>query len=239
MKQLLPLLLCLPLAARANISVLQSNATQNAGAGTTQAVTLSSTVAGDAINCYVVTEAYGTTLSLSDSHNTYTASAQSPLTNGSYYIWNFVAVNINGGSLTITATASQGNVSTPMMNYCEEIGQAKASPLDGQNGATQGTAGTPISSGNATNSNQPALISGFDAFGNTVSVGAAFTLTDFGGNHGISNYWVSEHERITSTGSQAATFTQVSSYFVATAMITIFDEATVVVSGNAGMFLAQ
>src|ERR1700722_17740095 len=224
---LLGLFVALPTLA--NVSILQEKASQNAGAGTTQATTLTSTTAGDAVNCYVISEAFSTTVGVADTHNTYTASAPSPLTDVSadWYLWTFTAPNINGGSLTITATASAGNSSTPLMIYCEEIGDPSVSPVDGQNAATQSSAGTPISSGNATNSHQPALISGFAWSGNNQGVGTGFTQTAVWTSFsGVTYQFLTENQRIAGTGSQAATFTQTMGYIKASAFITMFDEKT-------------
>lgn len=119
--------------------------------------------------------------------------------------------------------------------WIREIGGCTASPLDGHSGQNQASPGTgtdAISSGNATNNNQPALLSALTlntgTIASTLSQGTGFTLgatnwnTMYGGNQMLA---ASESKRITAAGAGiASTFTGTGSARMTT-LQAIFDEA--------------
>jgi hypothetical protein len=171
---------------------------------------------------------------VSDGTNTYTGYEVVTHTSFTYKLSQYVAVNVTGGTKTITASFSAGTGFPWIIVF--EISGCSASPLDGHKSAYQAPAGSGtdgITTGTTTNSNQPALIVGFQ-YGSPASYpGTSMSFdtygSDAGDNVAFEVTWSTEYRRVTSTGSFAATWTDGGGATVATIMA-IFDEA----SGSTG-----
>ncbi len=221
------------------VSVLQERETSAAGASASLALAFSSnTTAGSSIHTSTTwgTAASSDWASVADTSNTY--SAKSDIQNSAGHgqsMGHAWAQNIAGGADTVTMTYN----STPAFVglIIREIGGAAAASIDGHNSATQtGISGTDAATVSATNTAQPALVSGisFDIGG----VGTPVNGTGFGTSGiaawvfgGATNDAKSEDKRVTSAASQSATFTPagVADYFT---FIGIFDETGAAGSGD-------
>src|SRR5665213_440895 len=150
------------------------------------------------------------TLSLADGTNTYTKRG-SEVVLGSIRLAQWTAVNITGGALTFTLTNSFS--SSNRFIIVREISGAALAAFDIANSASQATPGTSTDgvTVSATNSVQPAFISAYALrcfFNTTMTAGTGFTAGGGQSTGGAGEgAWASEHKRVTSATSQAATFT--------------------------------
>lgn len=207
-------------------SVIQENSAQNASASATCPVALNGVKAGNAIQVLAQINSTAAIDSVADGTNTYTLldtwvdSAQ-----GRRYA-HYVAVNVQAGNYTIVATFHFAITSGAI--WVKEIGGVTTNPVDGHHGQNQATPTTgtdATTSGTATNSVQPALISGFCANSQNASfpsAGTGFTSGSSGAG-AVSASYRTESKRITTTTAVAATFTAVSNVSHNSCMA-IFDE---------------
>jgi len=171
---------------------------------------------------------------VSDGTNTYTQRL-GPIADTSigmrWYV--FTAENVTGGSQTVTASFAGGSSAHSWMLIQEVTGQA-ASSYDNSQSNTQFPIGTTstdaITTGTASNANQPALVWGFLAGPGSSTQGTGFTFGTFGSdsvnNVGGAVNWVTENKRVTATGSQAATWTAGNAADNCMSIMVILDEST-------------
>lgn len=191
------------------ISVLQETQTSNNATGTTIALAFSSPVtAGSSIHVFASCANIGTpTMSCADSLNgTYGSYLDSINSSAGGQInshWKFD--NSAGGTITITVTFSA--TETFRSIWIREIGNSAGYDKHAaQEQAAPGTGTNAVSSGTATPSSQPGLISAMaqEVVGSAgYSVGTGFTI----GISGWGSTALSESYRYTSTTARAATFT--------------------------------
>lgn len=153
------------------------------------------------------------------------------------------AVNHASGATSVTITFS-GVGAFPGLSL-KEIGGVSTTPLDGHSATV--TALATSATINLTNANQPALISGWGNDPHDAQVpgigGTGFTLGIHGWNYGggFPTCYTSSSKRITTTASQATTFTLSTADDILMGAI-IFDEAaatgTVALTGQAATFTA-
>lgn len=218
------------------ISVAHSLNTANSATGSTLALAFSvSLTAGDTIHAAASSDTSGgaTVSSFSDGTNTYGSvlDAQNDATH-KQSLAHCVAQNCAAGTPTVTVNFSVSAVNRGL--WIKNITGCATSSLDGHSGNVQlspGTGTDAVTSGNATNTNQPALISAFctDTLNqNEVpAAGTGFTSEGAGWNNqygaGATNTAIAENKRITTTTAVAATFTAPVNDPYATVMA-IFDE---------------
>ena len=148
--------------------------------------------------------------------NTYTAIGNATESGTGTFAYHWYAKNVNGGTNSITVTVT-GAATVIGIAAVEISGLDTTAPYDVSaiQGAQVGSSGAnAMTSGSATNTQQPSVIIGFqrDLQGAVESAGTspiAFTaLTAFWNNLGGSgvNNGLFEHARLTTTGSVQATF---------------------------------
>lgn len=214
-------LLCflIPLANGAVI-VRQELIAGLSSAATTVAVTFTTTpvLSGSCLDVFVLNNSGNGTTTVSDSaSNTYTQ-VGATITGSTRNLRQFVACNVVGGALTVTAT--QVDSQDQFLIDAREIsgtsgldsgtgtpaGQYQAAPGTGTNAITTGSG-----AGNLTPTTQPGLISGFLALANPGSANSAGTgfvqgVSELAPGGFLSNYVISESVRYTSTAAIPATF---------------------------------
>jgi hypothetical protein len=165
-------------------------------------------------------------------------------TSASRQVTYWIAKNTVGGNATVTA--EMDFASTQHGIVLAEIGPCTASAVDGQNTADQPTPGTGTNAitVSATNAHQPALIYGLCYCGNaggTLNAGTGFTAsTTVNGSVSLGGILTSQSKRITTTGSQTATWTT-SVASPALSILIMLDEAAsgghrLLLLGNSGGF---
>jgi hypothetical protein len=173
--------------ASAAVAVRQELVASVSTAATTVSVTFSTTplLAGDCIDVFVENQSGNGTTTVSDSaSNTYTQ-AGATITGSSRNLRQFVACNIVGGTLTVTATqvSSQDQflIDAREISGTSGLDTGTGTPA-GQYQSAPGTATNAITTGsgagNLTPTAQPGLISGFLVLfnpGATNTVGTGFT----------------------------------------------------------------
>lgn len=223
------------------ISVIQSSSTQSSATGTAITQTFSSSLtAGNAIHAIGTCDAVNNTTisSFTDGTNTYSSVLdQTNDSTNAQTIGQAVASNVASGTPTVSCNFASSRTFRGI--WIKEIGGCTTSPLDGHNAQLQSAAPTTtdgVSSNTATNTNQPALISGVSLEtknnGEALSAGTGFVTTPTGEGAGWNNIYgtahnegFSENKRITTTTAVAATFTaSVSSAYLT--IMAIFDEST-------------
>jgi hypothetical protein len=207
--------------------------------GTTNTSTVSKTVTISSGSCLHVVVGCGsgqTVSGVADGTNTYTSRGSVTHTAYTYKLTQFTAVNVTGGSLTITATIS-ANTTYPWILIQEVTG---ASAYDARSGAYQGatssTSTDGITTGTATPSTQPGLVCGLVYGAGSSTPGTGFSIGTFGSDGGLpgtgySANWATETKRITSTSAVAATWTNGNGADTIASVMAIFDENTTVPSG--------
>jgi hypothetical protein len=211
------LLLCLLLTdARAAIRILQVASVDPTTSATTTALAFgSNTTAGSTIVA-VGFENFSSITGFTDTlGNTFTLrqTAQSSSGPGNDKLAAFTAPNPAGGADTVTLTLGSSQIIRPV--YLIEIGGAAASSYDtGTNNdqTSPGTGTNGVTSGNATNTSQPALIvaASLALFNtNAPAAGSGFTgqTAAWGNSSGSGSGLLVESQRITTTSAIAATFT--------------------------------
>lgn len=203
-------------------NVVQANLT---GGPFTQAFTPSGP--GSIIHVYVIQDDFPTDCAVSDSVNgAYTQLDQitEALTNG-FLCTQAYFPNASASTVTITLTMTGGTPNAVYLTILEITG-ASAAPLDGHTAQLQSSPGTgtnAVTSGNVTSAKQPALVlgaaelSGFsDA---SISPGTGFTQP-------VANqfYLCIESLRVTSAGTQAATFTTTAGTTASVNFVVVYDE---------------
>ncbi|MBS0364919.1 MAG: hypothetical protein JSR67_03735 [Proteobacteria bacterium] len=133
------------------------------------------------------------------------------------------SANHAAGATTVTLTFNASETFVAL--WIREIGGVTATPIDGHNNvnAASGTS----ASASATNSNQPALWSAVAVqTPNTAALSAGTGTQDIAGwNYtGATNYGLSSHSRVTTAGSQTATFNTATAGKISISLA-IFDEA--------------
>lgn len=196
--------------------------------------TISATIvpsAGNLIHAIV----YGfatSTITISDTQSNTYFPLDTGINFGGFNMSHWYAKNVPGGSVTVTGLFSNSRADRVIV--LREIGGVDANnPADGNNFSTQATPTTSADAVtvSATNARQPVLISAFSlraGFNAAFTVGTGFTVGVNGTSSGDSNAgaYMAESKRITSTGSQSATFTAGNNGNVIT-LIAMFDEPTV------------
>lgn len=152
--------------------------------------------------------------------------------NGQRHGHGYFANNASAAKPTVTCTLSIN--ATLRGIQIREIGGVVTTAVDTHTGQDQTSVGTgtdAITSGNATNTTQPALISAFTlntaTTSTTASTGTGFTTgaAYWSGIYGTGNKGFSESERITTTTAKAATFTASGSGLNWITLMAVFDEA--------------
>lgn len=202
-------------------SVLQERQTSNGGA-TVPSVSLafsSNLTAGSTLHVVGSQgQASTVTYTFSDTVNAYTSQEKSYDTGNNQGIGHGTAVNVAAGATTVKVTFSVSSAFTAL--WIREIGGVGTASLDGHNSADN-TGGT--GSVTATNANQPALISAV-AVASSTPAATSGTQDSSGWLFGtVTNFGTSSHQRITTTGSQSASFSSTSGLC---SVIAIFDEST-------------
>lgn len=202
------------------ISVAHSLNTANSATGSTLALAFSvSLTAGDTIHAAAGSDTSGgaTVSSFSDGTNTYGSvlDAQNDVTHAQS-LAHCVAQNCAAGTPTVTVNFSVSAVNRGL--WIKNITGCATASLDGHSGNKQASPGTgtdAITSGTATNTKHPALISAFctDSLNQNAvaAAGTGFTSEGAGWNNqygaGATNTAIAENKRITTTSAVAATFT--------------------------------
>lgn len=195
-------------------SVLQFATNSQAGGASSFTVAISNTTAQSAflVDIFYTVTAVSVT-GISDTQGNTYAAIQS-VNDGTSVLAQWRAYNIVGGasSNTITVTFSGGTGTVGLA--VREIGGVKtSSAVDGyaaQSQTNPGTSADAVTSGNASSSNQPAIVLGTCAHvdaASTPSTGSGFTSNGTGTAYYASYGFRCESKRVTATGNQAATFT--------------------------------
>jgi hypothetical protein len=195
------------------ISVLQRVNTDPGTSSATTAFAMAATVAGSAIVVYTMAN-FTTVTGVTDTQgNTYVQKNAISSASGNQILYRHVAINTVGGANTVTATWAAASGFRPVC--AAEIGGCTTTPIDGTAGQSQnppGAGADAVTSGNASNSNQPALVEGFSVVifnTNAPTAGTGFTSeTAVWGGAGSGSGARPENLRITATGARAATFTR-------------------------------
>lgn len=223
------------------INVAQEAQNANNGGATTIAASLSNTQAGSALAVFVHNASAQSITSVTDGQGNTFAAEDSLVNATDGNLWSsFCAQNIVGGVSANAITANFSASTTRRGIVVAEIRVVKAAALDGHTGQAQlgggpGTAADAISTGSASNATQPALIYAAavtNAGSGVISAGTGFTLGAFQLSPWIPTLGASmstEYKRITSSGAQAATFTQ-NTGFRTMALMLIFDEQVSAIS---------
>jgi hypothetical protein len=163
--------------------------------------------------------------------NTYNAKGNVTHTFYNQKVTEFLADNIIGGSITLTA--SYGGSSNMQWILTQEISGQALSAFDSRSTNYQPspspTTTDGITTGNATIVSQPNLLLGLCMGAGGTSIGTGFNFDSFGGNFpiagvGYTGAWVTEYLRTTSTTAKAATWTNGSSGDYALSMLMVLDE---------------
>lgn len=181
--------------------------------GNAATVTFSPTNVGDLLIVGSATSAGGgsPTASITDnlSDTWSTALATHVDSSTGQFISCFFLPNCPAGITTITLTFSGGTPGTTDIFCTEYSGIATTSPLNAGPGANYqtnpGTGANAVTSASITVSQQPALLFGcfYDSNFPTMTAGTGFTRRQSSGSNG----WMTEDQRLTATGSYAATAT--------------------------------
>lgn len=212
-------------------SVLQERESSSSAGGANIALAFASNVtAGSAIHVFGTVDAganFAATPVTDTLGNSYGSILDNVVDTGvNQRVGQAVAQNSGGGANTVTVAFS---VSTTFRGiWIREIGGVTTTPLDGHNGQFQATPGTGtdgLSSGTATDANQPVLMSALScgtsgATAPTAGTGFSSTTTGWAAIGGTRT----EHQRFTSTATRAATLTAAANSGHCTLMA-MFDES--------------
>lgn len=216
------------------ISVNQVVSNSVAGSSSTVTVSISNTQAGALFDVYVGFINNNIIDSITDTQgNTYTQiGSPIDMTAAGYKMAHYYAQNIVGGSSANTITVTLHFAETSKSVHVKEIrgGVISGNPdtSAGQTQTSPTTSTDALTSGTATSTGQPALISGMSVevtnTANTPAAGTGFSSDATATNTFASVWaWRMESNRVTSTGSQAATFTAHANTLHGT-MMAVFDE---------------
>lgn len=220
-------------AITAQSAVIQNTQVVNAASATTLTATYGSAViVGSTLWCAVTThDVTGATISVSDSVNgSWTLLDSIDDSTNATRTAHFYFPNTAAGTPVVTATLSLA--STLNAIWISEVNGVTGSPLDGHAGQVQASPGSgtdAVSSSSASNTKQPGLTIGLSVDNRTVTpvapaAGTAFTDLGAGWNiSGTGNMARLESKRVTSVGSQSATFTGTSGVSP-TSIFAFFDE---------------
>lgn len=221
------------------IAVSQERATQNSATGTTIALAYSSAcTVGSTFHAAGSCDTSGavTISNFSDGTNgTWPANLNDINDTGNAQRHGHAAFTNNASSGTPTVTCTFSATASARGIAIKEITGGVTTAPDTHTGQDQTSVGTgtdAISSGNATNANQPALISAFTlntaTTSTTASTGTGFTTgaAYWSGIYGTGNKGFSESERITTTTAKAATYTASGSGLNWITLMAVFDEAS-------------
>lgn len=213
------------------IAVGQSAQTTATATGTTLAQAFAgAVVAGSTLCCFVeCLDVTSETISVSDSVNGSWGAAVRSVDDGTKTVAQFQFQNTAAGTPTVTATF--GVTTTVRAIWIVEVRNAAVSSLDGfagQNQASPGAGTDAVTSGNATNAKQPALIVALSSDHRTISpvapaAGTGFVDNGAGWTFSGGNQARLESKRVTTATAIAATFTGTSGV-VPTTLMALFDE---------------
>lgn len=219
-------------------SIVQSAQNFSTTAGTTKAVTLTGTTAGNAIVVFAH-DGSGTSKAMTCADNvngSYGTQVDSlnDATNGNT-LRSWVKGNIAGGSVTVTVSFPASDIFIGL--YAAEVTGVSTAPLDGHHAQTQSVAnGAAISSGAGTNASTAFMLSlsvrdDTSSAGSLPSVGTGFTVdpTFSTGvwNYGNGNNALVEFKASVAAGSNAASFTNSSgSTGTFNTLVVMLDEAS-------------
>lgn len=214
-------------------SIVQEVSGTTAGAGTTEAVTL--TVGANRILHVFATwlNTGGVTAACSDNLNGTYGAALDTITGATQSTAHWAFLGTLGGSTVVTITFS--GTTTNKAIAVKEISGANALQVHAaQSQTAPGTGTDAVSSGTATPTSQPALISALTNALTTTPAAAGTGFTAGTGGWSISSVTNSttESERITSTSAVAATFTAVTGSAVYHTLQAIFTEGTAFLYGR-------
>lgn len=214
-----------------HVAQTQSNQTTATATGTTLTRTYANAVIPG--SCLVAdvqcTDVASETFSVSDSVNGSWGAAVQSVDDGTKTTARFLFPNTAAGTPVVTVT--YGITALNRGLWINEVRNAAVSPLDGSAGQTQASPGNgtdAITSGTATNTNQPGLILGLSFDDRTVAPvapapGTAFIDNGAGWTFAGGNQARLESKRITTTTAVAATFTGTTGV-VPTTLMVLLDE---------------
>jgi len=221
------------------ISILQVASVDPTTSATTTALAFgSNTTAGSTIVA-VGFENFSSISGVADSlSNTYTLRQTAVDSSGNRKLSAFTAPNSAGGACTVTMTLGSTQVIRPL--YLIEVGGATASSYDTgthNDQTSPGTGANAVTSGNATNTNQPALIvaASMALFNtNAPAAGSGFTgqTAAWGNASGSGSGLMVESQRITTTTAVAATFTAATNVEHVTLMLILDELVTAATAGG-------
>ena len=235
-------------------SVVQARNSASSASGSTITLAFASTLtAGSAIHVFGSNDTGGgvTINSFSDGTNTYSAVLDNINDSGNAQrLAHTIAANVAAGTPTVSCNYSASTAFRGI--WIKEIGGVNTSPLDGHTGQMQASPGTgtdAVSSGTATNTSQPALISSVTVSTSSttedLSAGTGFATTPTGegagwsGIYGGGNEGFGENKRITTTTAVAATATSAGGAHPYITIMAIFDEGSGGGGGPVAHFLAS
>jgi hypothetical protein len=208
----------------------------DSASATTIGVGISNTQAGATLHVMVSRFQYDSPFpsvisSVTDSQgNTYTKIGSDRV--GDIIIAHYYASNIVGGAGANTVTATFQSSTRYRNIVVKEIRGVTGTPLDVNTGQVQASPGTGtdgVSTGSVSNTIQPALISAFAlrVFYDSITLSAGTGFTNDGGLESgtVGGAWRAESKRITTTGSQSATFT-VSNNGTTLSVMAVFAESS-------------
>lgn len=235
------LLLSACAVASAAVGVRQELVGSLSSAATTVSVTFSATplLAGDCLDVFVVNNSSNGTPTVVDGGDAFTQVGSTIINSSSATrrLIQFVACNIAGGAVTVTATQSSsqnqflldareisGTAGLDSSGTGTPAGQYQSAPGTGTNAITTGSG-----AGDLTPTTQPGLISGFAYISNPGGVNSAGTGFTVGVNEvspgSISGLILSESLRYTATTALPATFTTNGSSATSVTLAALFIES--------------